>query len=207
MNDIDLIIKVLNHWKNFKEKGLGHDLSKFGQWLIDEENKEKQKDIPEDYSVSPNMMIGFLLGGLMGYTEVWTKMTFRNLPIQNFHDFGTLKFIEALKRPTKKEIAEDSLVEQSTCFEALKRMAKNGLVEEETDERDKRVKRVKLTKNGQKVTNQATQQAFLLSNLLVGDITKEEKNTLIGILQKLDHFHEDLYRKTERDKIIEHYKL
>lgn len=205
MNDIDQIIKLLDHWKNFKEKSLSDDLGQFGLWLNEKENKKKE--IPDDYTISPNMTIGFLLGGILGYLEVWTKMTFRNLPIQNFHDFGTLKFIEALKNPTKKEIAEDSLVEQSTCFEALKRMAKNELVEEETDERDKRVKRVKLTKYGKEITDQATHQAYLLSSLLVGDITDDEKQVLIGVLQKLDNFHEDLYRKVDRDKIIEYYKL
>ncbi|MEL7002963.1 MAG: MarR family winged helix-turn-helix transcriptional regulator [Bacteroidota bacterium] len=201
---MDQVIRLLEYWKEFIKRGLGQDFENFGKWLTKE--TEREKEIPKDYE-SPNMTIGFLLGGLMGYSEVWTKMTFRNLPIQNFHDFGTLKFIEALKNPTKKEVAEDSLVEASTCFEAIKRLVKNGLLVEETDQSDKRVKRVRLTAEGLKVTDEATRQASLLSNLLVGDLSEEEKKTLIGILKKLDHFHEDLYRKTERDNIIEHYSL
>ena len=181
---------------------MGNDLSRFGVWLNKELNEQKATEIRDEYKVSKNVQIGFLLGHMMAFGEIWTKLAFRDLPIQHFHDFGTLKFIEHHVNPTKKEIADDSMVEQSSCFEALKRLNKNGLLVDEVDKTDKRAKRVKLTKKGKETILRAMQQSYALSDLLVGDLIDEEKDRLIELLGKLNHFHEDLYRTTDKTRVI-----
>ncbi len=204
---MDKVIKLLEYFKKYQEKGMGADLARFGMWLNKEINGERIVEVPVEYQLSDDVTIGFLMGRLLGYGDVWTRMAFRDLPIQHFYDYGILKHTEQAKNPTKKEIADQSLLEQSTCFEAIKRLVKHKVLTEETDMDDRRVKRVRLTSFGKKVTEVATQQAFRLSNLLVGDLTDKEKKDLIRILRKLDHFHEDLYRKVERNRIIENYNL
>ena len=128
---MDEIIELLQYWKSYSDKGLGSNLGRFGLWLNEQKNQAKNTEVPNEFQVSPNIKIGFLLGHIMAFGEIWTKLAFRDLPIQHFHDFGTLRFIEAQINPTKKEIAEDSFMEQSSCFEALKRMTKNGLIKDE----------------------------------------------------------------------------
>ena len=152
---MDQIIKLLEYWKKFTERGMGEELDRFGLWLNQEHISEKVNNeqlVPDDFNNSTNFTIGYLLGSMTGYGEMWTKLSFRNLPIQNFHDFGTLKFIQHTQNPTKKEVANDSMLEQSTCFEVIKRLVKNDMLSEENDPNDKRVKRVKLTKNSKKIT-------------------------------------------------------
>ena len=156
---MDQIIKLLEYWKKFTERGMGEELDRFGLWLNQEHISEKVNNeqlVPDDFNNSTNFTIGYLLGSMTGYGEMWTKLSFRNLPIQNFHDFGTLKFIQHTQNPTKKEVANDSMLEQSTCFEVIKRLVKNDMLSEENDPNDKRVKRVKLTKYGFEVIERAT---------------------------------------------------
>ena len=204
---MEQVIKLLEYFKVYQDKGLGDDIGRFGLWLNKELGAEKVVEVPPAYSVSENAAIGFLLGGLLGFGDVWTRLAFRDLPIQHFYDFGIIKFIEVMKAPTKKEVADKSLLEQSTCFEAIKRLTKHGILEEQVDTDDRRVNRVKLTAYGRKIASKATQQSFLLSDLLVGDLVEEEKSDLTRLLKKLDRFHEDLYRNTDKDKIINHYRL
>lgn len=204
---MDDILVLLTHWKTFTEKGLGNDLGRFGLWLNTQLNRRKNEEVPDEFQVSPNVKIGFLLGHIMAFGEVWTKLALRDLPIQHFHDFGTLLFIQDNKNPTKKEIAEDSMMEQSSCFEALKRLTKAGLLVDETDKFDKRAKRVKLTYQGKQVVDAAMKQSYALSDLLVGDLTEEEKKQLIYLLEKLGRFHEDLYKNTSKDKIADAFNL
>ncbi|MEL7145084.1 MAG: winged helix DNA-binding protein [Bacteroidota bacterium] len=207
---MDQIIKLLQYWKKYTDRGLGEELDRFGHWLANELSQAESHQRPDmvDLDQLPlNFKVGFLLGNLLTYVDMWSKMAFRNLPIHNFHDFGSLKFIEQEKNPTKKEIATDSLVEQSTCFEAIKRMTKKGLLEETTDETDKRVKRVCLTKYGQEVANKATEQTMKLSNLMVADLTEDEKVIVIRLLSKMEKFHNDLYLNADKSDIIKNYDL
>ena len=203
-------IQLLQFWQEYLEMGHQPNLERFSVWLQNKLKKQHENEkmhVPGQYMVSQNMAIGFLLGNVMAYAEIWIKATFRNLPIQHFHDFGTLKFIEEKRNPTKKEVAEDSLLEQSSCFEAIKRMTKSGLLKDQEDKKDKRVRRVSLTAKGKKVIEDAMQQAYHLSELLVGDLTEEEKEGFIKVLQKLGSFHEDLYRSGGKDKAISQYGL
>ncbi|MEM6523742.1 MAG: MarR family winged helix-turn-helix transcriptional regulator [Bacteroidota bacterium] len=204
---MDEILKLLGFWKTYTEQGLGNNLSHFGLWLNNELTKTETEKIPDQFNISTNVKIGFLLGHIMAYGEVWIKLAFRDLPIQHFHDFGTLRFIQVHKNPTKKEIAEDSMMEQSSCFESLKRLTKAGLLIDQADKNDKRVKRVKLTKIGNQVLEAATKQSFALSDLLVGDLNPDEKEQLIRLLEKLGKFHEHLYQNSPKEKITQAFKL
>ena len=201
------VIRLLEYFKTYQDKGLGDDLGRFGLWLNKELGLGKMIDVHGRYEVSVNVTIGFLLGELMSYGDVWSRLAFRDLPIQHFYDYGIVKFVEHEENPTKKEVANMSLLEQSTCFEAIRRLNKHGILSERVDQNDKRVKRGMLTDYGQKITNQATRKVFLLSDLLVGDLVDEEKEDLTRLLKKLDRFHEDLYRNTGKETIIENYDL
>jgi len=207
---MDLVLKLLTYWKEYLEKGVGNNLGRFGLWLneqLTEYAEVPTQKVPDQFDISTNFAFGYLFGNLAAYADHWTKLTFRNLPLQNHHDFGILKFIELSGHPTKKEVATDSTLEQSTCFEAIKRLVKNNLLQEESDTKDKRVKRVKLTDYGIEVIQLASQQASHQANLLVGDLTEEEKNEAIGLLKKLNDFHEDLYKNSSKEKIIESFEL
>ena len=204
---MDEILKELGYWKTYSEQGLGNNLGHFGLWLNNELTKTNPEEIPNEFNVSTNVKIGFLLGHMMAFGEVLTKLAFRDLPIQHFHDFGTLRFIQMHKNPTKKEIAEDSMMEQSSCFESLKRLTKAGLLVDQADKNDKRVKRVRLTKTGNQVLETAMKQSFSLSDLLVGDLSENEKKQLITLLEKLGKFHEDLYQNSPKEKIAQAFNL
>jgi len=203
-------IRLLQYWQEYLELSPQPSLERFSEWLRDKLNPSVENDemqVPGQYQISLNMSVGFLLGQIIAYGEIWTKVAFRNLPIQHFHDFGTLMFIERNDNPTKKEIAEDSLQEQSSCFEAIKRMTRDGLLKDKEDKEDKRVRRVSLTSKGKEVVASAMEQAYYLSDLLVGDLTDEEKKELVKALQKLGSFHEALYRSGGKEKAIDNYNL
>ena len=207
MSDINQIIKLIEYWKAFRAQGAAGNLEAFGQWLAQQEAQNKTFDVPNEYFQSPNLAVGFLLGNVMAYAEVWTKLAFRDLPLQGFHDFGMLKFVEDKTNPTKKEVAADSILEDSTTFEAIKRLGKQGLLAEAPDPKDRRVRRVTITEAGKQVVQQAMQQAVAMSDLLVGNLDAQEKEALINMLQKLAQFHDHMYRNTTKEHVITQYKM
>lgn len=202
-------IQLLQYWQEYTERTVSPDMKGFASWLVENlepSNGPEKGDFPP-YLHTRNMSVSFLIGHLMAFAEIWTKLTFRDLPIQHFHDFGNLIFISESKNPTKKEVARQSFLEQSSCFEALKRMTKNGLLADQGDPKDKRARRVSLTKKGQEVLDRAMHQVSQLSDLLVGDLTEAEKKDLIVVMSKLITFHENLYQTGGKERAIAQYGL
>lgn len=201
------IINLLEKFEQYAESTSKEvKLHEFGAWLQDRESKNTvfsfdQQGIPVD------PMIGYYLGNLMGFSEVWSKLALENLPLKSLNDFGVLKYIEQEKKPTKRMVAKHALAEDSTIFEVLKRLAKQGLLKESTNPDDKRSRFVSLTAEGKKLTQIATEKVFRLSYLLVGDLSDEEKQNLLSILEKLQKFHERMYRTVDRDEISAKYDL
>lgn len=207
---MDNVINLLQAYKKYLDCGFKDNMVQFGQWLQYEEQEKKSQEfhdrVPVE-STGKDGVIGYQLGGIMSYTDTWTKLAFRNLPLVGMQDFGILKFIEITGNPSKKDIAQKAVMEASTCFEIIKRLQKNNLISENTDKEDKRIRRVSLTENGQEVLQKATNQVLKLSKFLLADLQEEEKGLMLKVLQKLNDFHYQWYHEGSREKLIEIYKL
>ncbi|OEK00573.1 hypothetical protein BFP97_03210 [Roseivirga sp. 4D4] len=200
-------IKLLEHWKRFIDEGNQENFGEFGKWL-EQKNPEKPNTyFSEPFMEDTNATFGYYLGSVIGFADAWERLTFRDLSINGFIDFGILKQVQYEANPTKKELARRSTGEQSTVFEAIKRMQKKGLIRDEVDEKDRRVKRVYLTESGADVIQQVEGQAFKLSNLLVGDLTSQELATITGLLKKLNDFHQNLHENYSKEDVAKKYDL
>jgi len=209
---MDNIINLLKAYKCYLECGFEDDMAHFGKWLQQEEDEQKNDASEWHQRVSIDQsgidgIIGYQLGGIMSYTEAWTKLAFRNLPLVGLPDFGILKYIEITGNPSKKEIAQKVVMEASTCFEIIKRLQKLNLTTEVTDKDDKRIRRVSLTAHGKDILAKATQQVLHLSTFLIGDLKEEEKGMILKVLKRLNDFHYQWYHKGSRDKLLEIYNL
>jgi DNA-binding MarR family transcriptional regulator len=201
------VINLLEKFQEYSEKTSQEpNLHDFGVWL-QATQRDNSRYTFDKRGIPVDPMIGYYLGNLMGFSEAWSKLALESLPLKSLTDFGILKYVEQHKNPTKRMVAKHALAEETTIFEAIKRLIKIGLLSESANPDDKRSKLVSLTTKGQKVTNFATEKVFNLSRLLVGDLSEEEKQSLLSILEKLQKFHEHMYHQTERAKISEDYFL
>jgi len=192
---MDKAIQLLQAFRKFQESVHSEDLGLFGQWLTQEYGPKATfgTDDAEVDAEGSDIMGAYLLGSLAAYLEVWVKMYFQDLPIRSLSDFGILKTIEAMGSPSKKEVAQRVVMEHSTCIESIKRLVRQDLLREETDEKDRRLKRVTLSAQGRVVVHDLEEQMRKLGKLLMGNLEEREKNTLIPLLNKLKGFHDGLY--------------
>ncbi len=203
-------IELLTYWEQFHVETQSDNMQDFAQWLH-HQGKKGQPEINTDQEGvnrgGLDTKTAYLLGGLFNFINKWMKLTFRDIPIVSFEDFGILKTIEAMGTPTKKMIVESFVMEPSTCFEVLKRMKRDGLIEDFADEQDKRVHRVSLTETGKNITDISTRKMTALASLLVGNLSEMEKKNLLPVLDKLNRFHDKLHAEKSREEIIDRFKL
>lgn len=190
-------IRLLTDFKDFTQQTGSTSFILFGEWL-----RQKYADQTNYHADDPNVneagldvIASYLIGGLTAYVEVWVKLTYEELPIHSLGDFGILKTVEYMGRPCKKDIANQAIMEHSTCIESIKRLIKAGLLQEETDQQDKRVKRVMLTNEGKLLSASLDKKMMGLGSLLIGNLSELEKKSMIPILKKLNEFHHTLYKE------------
>lgn len=193
-------IQVLDQWERFSRDNPQADFSQFGTWLqLEFERKDDQQvaqamaQAPKEVYGSADMLdaqIGFTWGRLMRYTQIWAKRAFADTPIRSLDEFGILMYIYQEGDPKKSEVAHQSLMEQTTCFEIIKRFLRQGLIHEFQDSQDKRSRRVSLTEDtlGMVSTILRT-KAELLSSLLLGHMRTDQKLSVWEIFRDLEKFH------------------
>ncbi|MGD1843153.1 MAG: MarR family winged helix-turn-helix transcriptional regulator [Thermonemataceae bacterium] len=203
------VISLLEYYEEFKKAHPDQGLEVFGEWLrqrfiAEEDFLTREQDVNE---AGLEVMLSYLLGGIIGYYENWVKLAYEDLPLRSMGDFGILMAVESMGNPSKKQVVLANTQEPSTCIEAIKRLVRAGILEETIDQQDRRIKRVSISKEGQAMMKTLEVKMQNLSYLLVGNLSPLEIRSLIPAFKKLFAFHERIYKNGHLDEIKELYKL
>lgn len=201
---LDNGIKLLQLYQEFLKRNPHGDLSEFGKSLSNEENEEAEKHelaqmsekMPFPFPAqSADEYIGWAWGRMISFTLIWEKKAFAHEPINNLSELGVAMFVLSHEGCSKSEVAKHSLSEKTTVFEIIKRLVKNDILEEKSNQEDKRSKNLNLTKKGKLVCFSLMKRAKEVSHHLVGNLEKSEKVKLFDSLIKLDGYHQHCYQK------------
>lgn len=205
---LDNGIKLLQLYQDFLKKNPNASMSEFGKSLIEDENDTATKDELEEMSKkmpfpfpaqSPDEFIGWVWGRMMSFTQIWEKKAFANQAIHNLTEFGVAMYVMSHEGCSKSEVANHSLQEKTTIFETIKRLVKNGILEEKSNATDKRSKDLRITEKGQITSFSVMKRANEVSQHLVGVLSKSEKVNLFDSLIKLDGYHQHCYQKYKNE--------
>jgi DNA-binding MarR family transcriptional regulator len=84
-------------------------------------------------------------------------------------------------------------MEKTSGTEVINRLIKRGMIFETADQNDKRSIRVSITKSGREEILRILPLMSKVTEIVVGNLSPEEINTLSYLLKKLDYFHNDIY--------------
>ncbi|MFA6403058.1 MAG: MarR family winged helix-turn-helix transcriptional regulator [Salinivirgaceae bacterium] len=210
------ITKYLEQYEQlFPEKPFS--LEQFSYWLSDSLatkprsiNDSKTTSEESFQQQSPDVQISILIGRMAKYARVYTKKIFASNHLSGMDDFGfmaTLMFRESM---TKSELTHHNLMDSATSgADIIKRLIKQGYIEEFDDSTDRRSRRVKITDMGKYLMFQVFNEMDTVASVITGNLANDEKLFLLGYLKKLEHFHKDIYdhdRKMEISAIQQKYK-
>lgn len=195
------VIDLIEKYMEFSKTTRNYDLKVFSVWLNrsfdgDTSQKRSASEIQTDRDIS------YLINRIGRFSRFHTRKVLSKHGMISIDEFYFLLSIDRLGSPSKNEVYRDVIIELPTGAQIMKRMTDNGLVKEVADEKDKRVKRVNLTEKGKEIKTEIFEDLTGSVKLKTGNLTAEEKNSLLQILRKLDHFHTDIYEK-DADKPID----
>ncbi len=186
------------------------DLAAFGRWLTAQAPAPEAvapaivlpalpdvRRLPPNEYESPESEISTMLTFLYRYVRSYARLALAGSPLTTFDDFTYLAtLLGAEPAPlTKSELIERNIQEKATGTEVIRRLLRQGFVAETPHPTDKRAKHLHLTPIGRGVLFTSFRQMSQVATLGAGPLTAPEKQGLLRLLRKLDHFHHPIFTK------------
>ncbi len=143
---------------------------------------------------SADSVINTLLVHMFKYARLHSKAVLIDSPFVSQDDFIYLISLKAHGDMSKMSLIRHNIHEKPVGSKIIKRLIDQGWVAEYADETDKRVRMLRVTETGSAMLAKHMDKIRVASKAVTGDLTVNEKMQLIGLLLKLDAFHNKSYQ-------------
>lgn len=197
--ELHLVVELLTELDAFEKKQSGSQktLDDFRLYLNEKAyERENPRNLTEKYDLSVYDLENeiakqvILLGR---YSKQLIKKSLEDHTDLVNEDFTYLFRMMDYESLTKMQLIEKNAHEKQSGIEIIKRLVRNGLLAESPDAHDKRSTRIAVTEKGRQVFSEAMQDITLVSKIMCGRLSEEEKANLLTMLKKLNTFHHTVY--------------
>jgi DNA-binding MarR family transcriptional regulator len=209
--DLNLIIEILSELDAFQKSQNSNQLTleDFRLYLNEKAyERENPRNLTEKYDLQVFDLeneIAKQVIMLGRYSKHLIKKSLENHSDLINEDFTYLFRLMDYPSLTKMQLIEKNAHEKQSGIEIIKRLVRNGLIQESPDENDKRSTRVQVTAKGKKVFQESMKDITVVSKIMCGKLNTDEKEQLLNSLKKLNTFHHTVYtnlRNEDPEKIV-----
>lgn len=202
MEKYGLVKQVIALLEQFEEENPANEaqnLTDFAAWLnqtiLSTKGHKNQADVVLSQHETVDSVLGKMIAFLYRYARSYSKKGLEGSPLVTTDDFTYLAVLNARGSMTKMELIDYHIQEKTTGIEIIKRLLKNGLVEQQEDKADKRSKRLTLTQNGRNILFAAFPPMGNVATLVAGNLSESEKMQMLYLMNKLHLFHQPIYKE------------
>lgn len=153
-----------------------------------------------------NRDITVLITFMFKYAKSYLKKALENSIINTPDEFGFLITMLGTNHYSKTELINKLVTEKTSGVETIKRLIKKGLLEEFKNLDDKKSVYVKITDFGRQSLFEVLPVMNMVTEIITGNLTENEKLILTELLVKLDAFHNEIYFNDKMQTIESIYK-
>lgn len=205
MTGNEIIIHVLNEFFEFDNQNgnrADYSFSEFVGYLNNKTGRgtvemrkisgEILNAVPE-YSSKTVSDISILIVLMNRYARGYLKQAMQDSLLHTPDEFSFLITLMTFKSLRKSELIKRQVMEKTTGTEIIRRLIEKGMIKESADRNDRRSKLISITKPGREEILRILPLMSDVSEIIAGNLSNDEVNTLAYLLKKLDHFHNDIY--------------
>lgn len=182
MMDYSLLKELIKYVEEYQKKHSSEKITDFNIWLS---NKLFASTDNTTHSAHDELLIAFKLMHLNKELKKQTKQVLSVSGVSSIDEYSFLLHLAYQESFRKMEIVELHNLEPPTGIEIIKRLAKNGFIDEFPDEKDKRAKRIRITKKGIGELESIKPKIDLIFTKFTEALNLNEKVQINGILDKL----------------------
>jgi MarR family transcriptional regulator, lower aerobic nicotinate degradation pathway regulator len=174
------------------------DIHKKKEWTLDADFSDPQcvntTDVPE-------VELSTLVATLYRFAKNYTKKAFEKTSFKSLDEFGFMASLFKHRSMHKSELIHMHMMEISSGSEIIRRLIKLGLIREVRDEFDKRAKSILLTEKGEIEIILAFAEMNKVAKIISGNLSTDELNETIYVLNKLKIFHETIHQHDKGEEM------
>lgn len=200
----DILKNVVNLLEEFEEDILQgrtypNDIEGFKRWIVanykgEEKNNEPNWDGKEK-GRSAESVINTLIVHMNRYAKNYSKSALFGSDFSTQEDFIYLINLKAFGEMTKMELIKKNVHEKPAGMQVINRLIAQGWVDQTDSDTDKRSKVIKISNKGIQILEKQMDKIRKATEIVTGDLTRNEKMELIRLLNKLNDFHQPIYDK------------
>jgi DNA-binding MarR family transcriptional regulator len=197
------IIKVYEAFKaNMPQHTEGDNLHQFAAYLNQQIHGESNYEEPVDTENWKNFnrkslleMNTAYLGKMARYVDNYCRKNLSETPLSSIDEFTYLIVLMEYPEMSKSDLIQRNSHPITTGTDIIKRLLKKGYISEKTNPEDGRSRLVELTPVGRAAIFQSSNTMNQLAVIGVGVLSNQELIHLLGMLQKLDQFHDKVHQE------------
>ncbi len=178
------------------------DREDFITWMLTTQRQQADRPLLEGDLPPVNGLIAMYVSHMSRYADFYARRVFKSSDIYSLDDWAVLVSLYPDGTGKKTDVIRGCIMEKSSGNEVLKRLLRQELIAEMPNPDDHRSKLIRLTDAGRAAFESVGPGIRNLADLVVGDLTEQEKSDLLAMLFKLQRFHQPIF-ETADDEALE----
>lgn len=176
----------------------------FKNWISNGINAVPQEPEWEgkDRGRSAESVINTLIVHLNRYAKSYSKSAILGSDFSTQDDFIFLINLNAFGEMSKMELIKKNVHEKPVGMQIINRLIGLGWIEQRESTADKRSKLISVSEKGLAALEKQMDKIRQATTVVAGNLSRNEKIQLIGLLQKLDDFHQQIYEKNKKTELL-----
>jgi DNA-binding MarR family transcriptional regulator len=202
------VISVLEEFEseNLSDKFYSNDIEGFKGWIAANYTREDINNEPnwegKEKGRSPESVINTLIVHMNRYAKSYSKSAIFGSDFSTQEDFIYLINLKTFGEMTKMDLIKKNVHEKPVGMQIINRLIAQGWVNQTDSEIDKRSKVLKISNKGFEVLENQMEKIRKATEIVAGDLVRNEKMELIRLLNKLNDFHLLIYNKNIEPKYL-----
>jgi DNA-binding MarR family transcriptional regulator len=174
------------------------DIAGFKQWILDGE-KDLQRELYEPEwegkvnGRSPESVINTLIVHMNRYAKSYSRSAIHETGFSTQEDFIYLINLKAFGSMPKTDLIKKNIHDKPAGMQIINRLINQGWMGQKDSTEDKRSKIIYITPEGSEALEKCMYKIRQATEIVTGNLSTTEKMQLIGLLQKLNNFHQPIY--------------
>lgn len=202
------IKRLISLWETYEDETEQQELTDFAEWLtaklkenhdlnVRQRRKPFKNEEPENLAFirkldEPARFLEYT-SRISRLHDYYIKKFFSDLPINNRLEYLFLHTVHEKKEAKKTELINAHLVDYTTGMDTIKRLEKNGLLEEMPDESDKRAKLLVITEKGREVLEQTGKKLSEEIHMFLACINMNKWKKALPLFEEINTIHSGIY--------------
>jgi len=179
-----------------QRSAISHSIEDFAHWILQNKSKAGLSDTIPDAALEIHR-VSQLVVFLQRYAKQYARKALEGTSLSSEDEFVYLIILYQAGPMSKTTLIHENRHEKPTGMDIIRRMIEAGYMAQSDNPDDGRSKLLHITPEGRDLIEKLNSRMDFVAELVTGNLTTDELQTLVYLLEKLENYHQLVQAKTK----------